>query len=130
MSDTTVTTAPAPAPVTLSVPPAATPAPTPAQRPWTVQRVLKSLASLRLTVVLFALSLGLVFFGTLAQMNAGIWTVVGEYFRSLLVWVPFQLFVQFGQVFFAFPKSWHLPGAFPFPGGWALGAALLLNLVA
>jgi hypothetical protein len=95
-----------------------------------VTRVLVALASLRLTVALFVLSLGLVFFGTLAQMNAGIWTVVSGYFRSFLVWVPLQLFVQFGQVFYAVPRTWHVPGAFPFPGGWLLGTALLLNLVA
>ena len=46
---------------------------------------LRALASLRLTVVLFVLSMALVFFGTLAQIDNGIWTVVSAYFRSFFV---------------------------------------------
>ncbi len=92
--------------------------------------VLEVLASLRVTVVLFALSLLLVFFGTLAQIDAGIWTVVSKYFRSFFVWVPLQPLVQFAQVFLGVSKSARLPGAFPFPGGWTLGFALLVNLLA
>src|SRR5438105_1181396 len=61
--------------------------------------VVQVFASLRLTVVLFSLSLVLVFFGTLAQIDAGVWTVVRDYFRSFYVWIPLQLLVQFGQVF-------------------------------
>jgi hypothetical protein len=91
---------------------------------------LKPLASLRLTVVLFVLSMLLIFFGTLAQMDQGIWTVLRHYFRSFYVWVPFQIFVRFGQVFFQFPTDWKVAGTFPFPGGWLLGGLLLLNLVA
>jgi hypothetical protein len=94
------------------------------------QSALWALASLRLTVVLFSLSLLLVFFGTLAQVELGIWTAVNEYFRSAYVWVPFQLFVRFGQVFFGISRSAHLPGSFPFPGGWLLGGLLLANLLA
>lgn len=93
-------------------------------------RLLGPLASLRLTVVLFALSMVLVFFGTLAQMNAGTWTVVNQYFRSAYVWIPLQLCVQFGQKFFSLPTSAALPGAFLFPGGWLLGGLLLANLLA
>jgi ABC-type transport system involved in cytochrome c biogenesis permease subunit len=93
-------------------------------------RALKALASLRLTVVLFVLSILLVFFGTLAQVEAGIWTVVNHYFRWFYVWIPFQVFVPFGQVFLGFPKKMTLPGSFPFPGGWLLGTLLLVNLVA
>src|SRR5438874_1174592 len=67
--------------------------------------VLEALASLRLTVVLFSLSLLLVFFGTMAQIDAGIWTVVKDYFRSFFVWIPLQLAVQFGQIFFGLPRT-------------------------
>lgn len=95
-----------------------------------MMRALQALASLRLTVVLFALSLVLVFVGTLAQMDAGIGTVVKEYFRWFYVWVPLQLFVRFGQVFFGIPYGFQLPGSFPFPGGWTLGTLLLVNLLA
>jgi hypothetical protein len=88
---------------------------------WTVKKVLTLLASLRLTVVLFALSFVLVFCGTLAQVDAGIWTVVNKYFRSAYVWIPFQIFI---------PRSITVSGGFPFPGGWLLGGVLLVNLLA
>lgn len=74
-----------------------------------VQRILAVLGSLRLTVALLGMSIFLVFIGTWAQVNNGIWTVMETYFRC---W-----FVKLG-------------GWFPvFPGGKLLGAALLVNLV-
>lgn len=91
------------------------------KQPSVLIRALKVLASLRLTVVLFSLSLLIVLFGTLAQVDDGIWTVVDRYFRSAFVWVPFQLF---------FPRARTVPGGFPFFGGWLIGAALLVNLLA
>jgi ABC-type transport system involved in cytochrome c biogenesis permease subunit len=80
---------------------------------------LKALASLRLTVALFVLSLVLVFCGTLAQRDEAIFTVVNEYFRSVYVWIPLRnlVFVR-------------VPGGFPYPGGLVIGGALLLNLLA
>ncbi len=101
------------------------------------RKVLKPIASLQLTVALFVLSLGLVFFGTLAQIDNGIWTVVDKYFWSWGVWVPNEIFYKFFSVFWkeAFPPaaspsevSW--PGGFPFPAGKLLGALMLLNLLA
>jgi len=73
-----------------------------------VQQVLAVLGSLRLTVVLLAMAIFLVFVGTLAQVNAGIWTVMDLYFRC---WIA------------------RLGGWCPFPGGKLLGAALLVNLI-
>ena len=72
--------------------------------------VLTPLASLRLTVVLFALSIVLVLVGTLAQVEMDIWQVVHTYFRSWFCMVPLRLFV---------PRTWFpdapaIPGAFPF----------------
>src|SRR5262249_12460675 len=98
--------------------------------PGVVHGILQSAASLRLTVVLFALSLVLIFAGTLAQMDAGIGTVVKDYFRSLDVWGPVQLFVRFGQASFNVPHLAQVRGAFPFPGGWLIGGLLLINLLA
>jgi hypothetical protein len=46
---------------------------------------------------------------------------VGKYFRSALVWIPFQIFL---------PGRVSIPGSFPFPGGWLIGGCLLLNLIA
>src|SRR5438132_2393244 len=93
-------------------------------------RCLKATASLRITVVLMALSILLVFFGTLAQVDQGIGTVLHSYFRTLLAWIPLQVFVRFGQVFFHVSQSVQVNGSFPFPGGWLLGALLLANLLA
>lgn len=87
-----------------------------------IRPALRSLASLRLTVVLFVLSMVLILAGTLAQTQQGIWLVVDEYFRSILVLIPFQLFVP--------EKVVRLPGVFPFPGGLALGVLLFANLLA
>ncbi len=82
---------------------------------------LGPLASLRLTVVLMLLSVGLIFFGTLAQTRAGIWQVMAEYFRSWYVAVPLDLIV---------PADMELPGVLPWPGGATLGVLLLANLLA
>jgi ResB-like family len=84
--------------------------------------LLKSISSLRLTVVLFSLSMVLILAGTLAQTSAGIWTVVDEYFRSLYVLIPFQVFLP--------EKVARIPGVFPFPGGLTLGVLLFINLLA
>jgi hypothetical protein len=92
----------------------------PARR-WSPYSLVAWLASLRLTVVLFVLAFILVFAGTLAQVDAGIWTVVHTYFRTLYVWMPIQIF---------FPRTIHVGGGFYFPGGWAIGGALLTNLLA
>jgi hypothetical protein len=98
---------------------------------WEVAKtILKPIASLRLTVILFVLSMVLIFFGTVAQIDEGIWTVVKKYFRSFGVLIPFQLLVQFGQKFFGVSDSVRVPGSFPFPGGWTLGGLLLVNVLA
>ncbi|MDP7006566.1 MAG: cytochrome c biogenesis protein ResB [Phycisphaerales bacterium] len=87
-----------------------------------MHKILKSLSSLRLTVVVFALSIFLIFAGTLAQVHEGIWTVVAKYFRSVVVTIDFQIFV---------PQSIaEIPGAFWFPGGLTLGVVMFVNLVA
>lgn len=84
-------------------------------------RILQTCASLRITVVLFVLSFVLVFYGTWAQVDAGIWTVVNQYFRWWFVWIPLKVVVL---------RTLDVPGAIPFPGGWTLGALLLTNLLA
>ncbi len=95
-----------------------------------VARLLTPIASLRVTVWLMALALFLVFCGTLAQVDQGIWTVLKTYFRSALVWIPLQIFVEFGQIFFGLSPTLKVPGSFPFPGGWLIGGLLLANLLA
>jgi hypothetical protein len=93
----------------------------PSAQPSLAWRGLELLASLRLTVVLFVLSLLLVFYGTWAQVDAGIWTVVNEYFRSAYVWIPLNTVLL---------RIVDVPGSILFPGGWLLGGILLANLLA
>ena len=88
----------------------------------TIKWILRPFASLRMTVVLFSLSMFLILAGTLAQTESGIWTVVDEYFRSLIVRIPLRLFAPQSMV--------TIPGAIFFPGGLTLGAMLLVNLIA
>lgn len=97
-----------------------------------LRRSLRPLASLQLTVVLFVLSLGLVFFGTLAQKSAGIWTVVDQYFWSWIVWVDGQNILEFGKVFFGLDPRLKAPSwfRFPYPAGKLLGGLLFVNLLA
>lgn len=87
-----------------------------------LKRTLKVVASLRLTVILFAMAMFLILAGTLAQVHEGIWTVVDRYFRSGLVRIEFQLFVP--------REVARIPGAILFPGGFAIAGALLVNLLA
>jgi hypothetical protein len=79
-------------------------------------------ASLRLTVVLLALSMMLIFFGTLAQVETGIWKTQKDYFESFLVVWPYpQAWIAFDQLFWL---------RIPMPGGYLLGGMLLINLIA
>src|SRR5579883_1729869 len=97
-----------------------------------VRKVLKPIASLRLTVVLFLLGILLIFFGTVAQLDNGVWTVVAKYFWSWVVDVPFDLFRKFLAVFWQekFPSGTTWEGTFPFPGGILLGLLMVINLLA
>src|SRR3954468_9827202 len=71
-------------------------------------------SSLRLTVFLLALGLVLIFWGTLAQVEVGLFQAQNEFFRSF--------FVYWG------PKgaAWKIP---IFPAGYTVGSLLLINLV-
>lgn len=77
--------------------------------------LIKFFTSLRLTVVCLGLSILLVFFGTLAQVDMGLYKAQNEFFRSFLVfWGPKA-------------ASWRIP---VLPGGYMVGGVLLINLVA
>ncbi len=88
--------------------------------PSVVKKTLGGLASLKLTVALFAMGIFIVLAGTVAQIDKGIWTVVHEYFRCYIARIDLKIF---------FPRAWDVPGVFPFPGGWLIGAALSVNLL-
>jgi ABC-type transport system involved in cytochrome c biogenesis permease subunit len=95
---------------------------------FTASHALSTLASLRLTVVLFALAIFLVFAGTLAQVDHGIWEVVNHaYFRVWIARVDFLAFERLVQMFY--PVEWPLTGGFYFPGGKLIGGLLLVNLL-
>jgi len=71
------------------------------------------LVSLRTTVVLLALSIILVFWATLDQVQLGVWGVQQKFFHAFLV--------------FAHAGSLVVP---VFPGGYMIGILLLANLIA
>ncbi|MEN0110655.1 MAG: cytochrome c biogenesis protein ResB, partial [Planctomycetota bacterium] len=93
-------------------------------------RVLTALASLRLTVVLFALAIFLVFVGTLAQVDHDVWFVVNEsYFRVWFASVEWQAFARLVEmVTKAEPQP--ITGGFWFPGGKLIGTLMFANLLA
>src|SRR5215469_17845625 len=78
-------------------------------------RLIKFFTSLRLTVVLLAFAIILVFIGTLAQVDEGLYNAQARYFRQ-----------------------WIVPGLTLFgaripiilPGGYLIGTMLLINLLA
>ncbi len=103
-------------------------------RPNYPLHALKAVASLRVSMVLFGLSLFLVFFGTLAQKHAGIERVLTQYFYCSMAWVDLNLISDFTEVFFRFRFLGSLEHPVrlfvPFPGGYVIGWAMVLNLTA
>ena len=103
-----------------------------------ISSVLKVLASLRLTVCLFALSIFLILAGTLAQVDKDIWLVIEQYFRCGIAWIDLKIF--FPPAFFpnGLPEFLSkiifdedgISRQFPFPGGWMIGAMMSANLLA
>jgi len=80
-----------------------------------LDRLVGFFTSLRLTVVCLALGGLLVFAGTLAQVDLGLYKAQNEFFRSFLIyWGPKG-------------ASWRIP---VFPGGYLIGGMLLINLIA
>lgn len=82
--------------------------------------VLDVLGSLKLTVALLGLSIILIYWGTWAQVDKGIWTVMDQYFRCWVAWIDLKVL---------FMRAFDVSGGFPFPGGRLLGAVLLVNLL-
>jgi len=87
-----------------------------------MNKIFDVLQSLKLTVWLLALSMLLVFAGTLAQIDKGIWNVMDQYFRCYIALIDLPVF---------FPRDWNIPNmVIPFPGGFLIGWLLTVNLVA
>jgi len=79
-----------------------------------LDRIIKFFTSLRLTVVCLGLAVLLVFFGTLAQVDDGLYLAQTRWFRSFIVWWGPQ------------GAGWKIP---IFPGGYLIGGVLLVNLI-
>jgi ResB-like family protein len=77
-------------------------------------RLVAFFSSLRLTLVCLGLGMILIFTGTLAQVDLGLFKAQNEFFRSFFVfWGPKT-------------ASWKIP---VLPGGYLVGGVLLLNLI-
>lgn len=80
-----------------------------------IRRIVSIFTSLRLTVVCLVAALVLVFVGTLAQVDLGLYAAQSKFFRAFLVyWTPAG-------------SHWKIP---VLPGGWLIGIVLLVNLLA
>lgn len=97
-----------------------------------VKVAILPLASLRLTVTLFSMTLFLVWVGTVAQQDKGMWQVIQNYFHCWVAWIEFGS--VFPRAFFqsspAIYEKIAPSGGFFFPGGISLGLALFVNLIA
>jgi hypothetical protein len=80
-----------------------------------IDRLVKIFISLRLTVTLLALGILLVFVGTVAQADEGLYQAQDRYFKHWFVW---------GITMFGYRIPIGLPG------GYLIGTLLLLNLTA
>ncbi|MEC7695536.1 MAG: cytochrome c biogenesis protein CcsA [Planctomycetota bacterium] len=89
-------------------------------------RIFVSLASLRLTVTLFALSIFIILVGTLAQTQKNMWDVRADYFHCWWSWIELRVFFPAAW----FPEWQQVRGGFPFPGGKLIGVAMAVNLLA
>ncbi|MEP6673040.1 MAG: cytochrome c biogenesis protein ResB [Chthoniobacter sp.] len=76
----------------------------------------KFLTSLRLTIVLLVCAIVLVFVGTVAQADEGLYQVQDRYFRH---------WILMGTTLWGFHMPWFI-----WPAGRLVGSALLINLVA
>jgi len=76
----------------------------------------KFLTSLRVTIVLLGLAIVLVFIGTVAQADEGLYQVQNRYFRHWII---------VGTTLWGFKMPWFI-----WPGGYSIGVGLVINLVA
>src|SRR5215204_2548346 len=102
-----------------------------------LKTLLAPLASLRLTVILLALALVLIYAGTWAQIDHGIWQVQRDYFHSFFYWLDPALFFPRNPNgtlksirLFTIGGGNAVFAKVPMPGGYLLGLLLLINLLA
>ncbi len=110
-----------------------------------MQTILKPLASIKLSVVLFAFAIAIILAGTFAQARSPLDDAIGTFFRikpselvqdgfpwvrldRLFVWVPVNTFLvpSFG---FTDPPLSNKLGVW-LPKGWTVGLVMMINLIA
>lgn len=101
---------------------------------WTVirDRLFRPLGSLKITCLLMAISMFLIFAGSLAQARRDVWSVVHEYFRTWIAWVQVKDLFPPSMFPSMIDKDWSELSfeQFPYPGGWLIGILMFINLVA
>lgn len=88
-----------------------------------IKKIVGFFISLKLTVVLLAFSILLVFFGTLAQVDEGLYAAQAHYFKAIIAGISFHPFQFTGFELFGHRVPLILPG------GYLIGVLLLVNLV-
>jgi len=84
-----------------------------------MNKLIDFLTGLKLTVICLAAGFVLVFIGTLAQVNVGLYDVQTEYFRQYILVRPLS------DLHASWPEFKYI-----FPGGYLIGWVLFVNLVA
>jgi hypothetical protein len=100
-----------------------------------LDKLLKFLTSLKLTVICLAYAMVLVFLGTIAQGSEGLYQVQARFFKSILIFKPFQ-FLYATQGYESLSEgARHLVDPILavlnfliLPGGYIVGGILLVNL--
>ena len=80
-----------------------------------IHKLWRTFTSLRLTVICLSFGILLVFLGTIAQVNEGLWQAQERWFKSFFIWT--------GPA----GAGWKIP---VMPGGYLVGIVLVLNLLA
>lgn len=94
-----------------------------------LQRLLRILGDLRITVVLLSLAMGLVFFATIDQVHLGLNEVVQIYFRQWISWYDIRIGGKWDDVLGAVVPPEPVFRLW-LPGGYLLGTVFLVNLLA
>lgn len=89
-----------------------------------IKKIVSFFVSLRLTVTLLAFAIILVFVGTIAQADEGLYGAQAHYFKSFFAGLSIHPFQFTGITFFGHTVPIILPG------GYLIGILLLVNLVA
>lgn len=89
-----------------------------------INKIVRFFVSLRLTVTLLAFAIVLVFVGTIAQADEGLYGAQAHYFKAFIAGLSLDPFHFTGISFFGHTLPLILPG------GYLIGILLLVNLVA